>query len=93
MTPRQRFGRFLASARKRAGLSQRDISTAIGIPSGAQFVSNWENGKSLPPASYLPHLLKLLAIKKVELKAKLSALVSAEANERYERMVRHLEGR
>lgn len=93
MTPRQRFGRYLAAARRAVELTQKDVAVDLGIPSGSQFVSNWENGKSLPPPSYLPRLVKLFKLKRIELKAKLHAVVEAEATERYDRLVKHLEGR
>ena len=37
----------LKKMRLKAGLSQRDVSTALGYTS-PQYVSNWERGKSHP---------------------------------------------
>ena len=91
MTPRQRFGRYLATARRKADLAQADVAREMGW--GAQYVSNIERGVSLPPARTLPVFVKLLGLSKIEIKAKLSALVTAEADERYAKLVKHLEGR
>ncbi len=41
-------GRFLRSARVSAGLTQLDVTNALGYTT-AQFCSNWERGISIPP--------------------------------------------
>lgn len=39
---------FLRTARNAAGITQKSAATAFGYSSG-QFISNWENGISVPP--------------------------------------------
>ena len=52
---------YLKDSRIRAGLSQKDVSDALGYGS-AQFVSNWERGVSSPPGNTLRKLAKLYKI-------------------------------
>ncbi len=88
MTPRQRFGRFLASARKRAGMSQADLARDLGYTS-AQFPSNWERGISLPPMDRLRDVAHLLQIKSSIL-AQCERLCIEEAKERFAEMAKAL---
>ena len=52
---------FLISARQRAGLSQLDVSKALGYKS-PQFISNNERGISLPASDTLADLAKTLKV-------------------------------
>lgn len=55
-----KIGRFIASKRKEQGLTQLQLAEKLGITDRA--VSKWETGKSLPDASLMPELCKLLEI-------------------------------
>ena len=55
-----KIGKFIASKRKEQGLTQLQLAEKIGITDRA--VSKWETGKSLPDASLMPELCKLLKI-------------------------------
>lgn len=55
-----KIGKFIASKRKEQGLTQLKLSEKLGITDRA--VSKWETGKSLPDASLMPELCKLLKI-------------------------------
>lgn len=50
---------FLKNARIKAGLTQNEVSKALGY-SSAQFVSNWERGLSQPPYDCLYDLVTIL---------------------------------
>lgn len=52
------FGEYLAAARTKAGVTQRDVSICLGY-SSAQFISNFECGIALPPLKKLKLLVKL----------------------------------
>lgn len=47
----------LKEARKRAGLTAKDVALAMGVT--FQNVYNWENGSYLPPTKRLPEMAKL----------------------------------
>lgn len=55
-----KIGKFIASKRKEQGLTQLQLAGKLGITDRA--VSKWETGKSLPDASLMPELCKLLKI-------------------------------
>lgn len=55
-----KIGKFIASKRKEQGLTQLQLAERLGITDRA--VSKWETGKSLPDASLMPELCKLLKI-------------------------------
>ena len=55
-----KIGKFIASKRKEQGLTQLQLAEKLGITDRA--VSKWETGKSLPNASLMPELCKLLKI-------------------------------
>ena len=55
-----KIGKFIASKRKEHGLTQLQLAEKLGITDRA--VSKWETGKSLPDASLMPELCKLLKI-------------------------------
>lgn len=55
-----KIGKFIASKRKEQGLTQLQLAEKLGITDHA--VSKWETGKSLPDASLMPELCKLLKI-------------------------------
>ena len=55
-----KIGKFIASKRKEQGLTQLQLAEKPGITDRA--VSKWETGKSLPDASLMPELCKLLKI-------------------------------
>ncbi|MBO4449180.1 MAG: helix-turn-helix transcriptional regulator, partial [Clostridiales bacterium] len=53
-----KIGRFIAECRKAKGLTQAALAEKLGITDRA--VSKWETGKSLPDASIMLVLCKLL---------------------------------
>jgi transcriptional regulator with XRE-family HTH domain/DNA-directed RNA polymerase subunit RPC12/RpoP len=55
-----RIGRFIAEKRKEQGLTQAQLAEALGITDRA--VSKWETGRSLPDASVMLELCRLLKI-------------------------------
>lgn len=55
-----KIGKFIANKRKEQGLTQLQLAEKLGITDRA--VSKWETGKSLPDASLMPELCKLLKI-------------------------------
>lgn len=61
------LGERIALARKRAGLSQEGLATAVGAGGGSSArstVSNWETGKAIPEGRFLlklPEILKVSA--------------------------------
>ena len=55
-----RIGRFIAEKRKAQGLTQAQLAEALGITDRA--VSKWETGRSLPDASVMLELCRLLKI-------------------------------
>lgn len=55
-----KIGKFIASKRKEQVLTQLQLAEKLGITDRA--VSKWETGKSLPDASLMPELCKLLKI-------------------------------
>jgi transcriptional regulator with XRE-family HTH domain len=62
---RNDFGRYLAWARKKAGLNLRDLAALIkkedGEPISNQYLSDIENGKRNPPPDYiLDQIAKIL---------------------------------
>lgn len=48
----------IKSARQKAGLTQRQVATAINVHQSA--VAQWESGSTQPRADKLPELAKLL---------------------------------
>ncbi len=59
MTPQaKQLAELLKQKRIKAGLSQRDVSNALGY-STPQFISNWERGVSTPPMDAMPKLAEL----------------------------------
>jgi transcriptional regulator with XRE-family HTH domain len=48
-------GEYLKELRQKAGMTQREVSLALGY-SSAQFISNFERGISLPPLKKLKTL-------------------------------------
>jgi transcriptional regulator with XRE-family HTH domain len=57
------IGKYLSEQRRASGLTQREVSTALGYTT-AQFVSNWERGVSLPAPAVLADLAPLLGVSK-----------------------------
>lgn len=55
---RKAFGIYAKNLRSKAGLSQLDVSRALGFKSG-QVVSNWERGFCYPPIESLKTLAGL----------------------------------
>lgn len=64
-----------SSARKRAGLSQRDAAKALNVSPAA--VGWWDTGKTKPRASLLPAIAKLYS-------CSISELLSMEEDEKAE---------
>lgn len=58
---RKAFGVYAKNLRSRAGLSQLDVSKALGFKSG-QVVSNWERGFCYPPLESLKTLSGLYRV-------------------------------
>lgn len=56
------FAEFLRAARRKAGLTQAQVSESIGYRSGGNFVSNWERAIALPPLDAAPLLCRILGI-------------------------------
>lgn len=52
------LGAYLQKMRVETGLTQRDVSIALGY-SSAQFISNFERGIALPPLKKLKILVKM----------------------------------
>ena len=61
----EKIGKFIASCRKEAGLTQAALAEKLNITDRA--VSKWENGKSLPDASLMLDLCNFLKINVNEL--------------------------
>ena len=55
-----KIGKFIAKKRKEQGMTQMRLAEALGVTDRA--VSKWETGKSLPDASIMLELCKLLGI-------------------------------
>ena len=55
-----KIGKFIASRRKDAGLTQLQLAEQLGITDRA--VSKWETGKALPDAALMLPLCRILAI-------------------------------
>lgn len=55
-----KIGKFIASCRKQANMTQMQLAEALGITDRA--VSKWETGKSLPDSSIMLQLCSLLGI-------------------------------
>lgn len=89
MTPRARFGRFLAAMRRRQGVTQAELASVLGF-SCPQFCSNWERGISLPPVDYVPKILTTLRIPRREFEEKFRELVMAEARLKVREIVREV---
>ena len=55
-----KIGKFIASKRKEQNLTQIQLAEKLGITDRA--VSKWETGRSLPDASVMPELCRLLGM-------------------------------
>lgn len=66
MNNKEKLSDFLKSKRVAAGLTQRDVSNALGY-STPQFVSNWERGISQPPIETLVRVSKIIKADEHEL--------------------------
>jgi transcriptional regulator with XRE-family HTH domain len=70
----KKCGDFLKMSREAQGLSQRDVSTAMGYNT-SQFISNWERGLSLPP---IPTLRKLAKVYRVDADTLFNVILEAQ---------------
>lgn len=70
----KKCGEFLKQSREAQGLSQRDVSDALGYNT-SQFISNWERGLSLPP---IPVLRKLAKVYNVDAEVIFNAILEAQ---------------
>lgn len=52
------IGKKISALRKKRGMLQSDLAAGVGVSAVA--VSNWESGKSMPKASNIPKLAKVL---------------------------------
>ncbi len=59
------LGRKIASARRRAGLTQNDLAVRVGVT--AQAVSKWEQGRSCPDIAILDEIADALGISLITL--------------------------
>ena len=59
------FGQRLAAARKRAGISQRELAKILGVSYGA--VGNWESGLSTPDPDTIAKIARALRVSADEL--------------------------
>lgn len=62
LVDKEKFGKFLRSAREERGLSQTEVADLLGF-SSSQFISNWERGLSTPPLDKLKQVTIILNIK------------------------------
>lgn len=95
MTPRQRFGQFLATARRKAGLTQSDVARALGydFENAQQLASNWERGMALPPRAKAPQLAEVLGIPRGRYLEAWREYVDASAREHWKAMRAEFEER
>lgn len=61
----QKFGNRIAEARKKNGMTQRELAELLDVTDKA--VSKWECGKGFPEITLLPKLSRILGIKPEEL--------------------------
>jgi len=61
----QEFGSRIAEARKRSGMTQRELAELLDVTDKA--VSKWECGKGFPEITLLPKLSRILGIKPEDL--------------------------
>lgn len=61
-----RLANYLKEARIKAGLTQSDVSEALGYTT-PQFISNWERGVSQPPIDVLKKIARLYKVSDEEL--------------------------
>lgn len=69
-----KLGNYLAEKRQEAGLSQREVSLALGY-SSAQFISNFERGIAAPPLKKMKILSKMY---KLPVREVVDLLIDAE---------------
>ncbi len=77
-------GEYLKDLRTRAGLTQREVSIALGY-SSAQFISNFERGIALPPLKKLKKMQEMYrgsVNRLIELTIDAERLILAEALKR-----------
>lgn len=72
----EKLGAYLAEKRLSAGLSQREVSVALGY-SSAQFISNFERGIASPPLKKMKILSKMY---KLPVKEVVDLMIEAERN-------------
>lgn len=73
----KKLGVYLRKLRKRAGLSQVEVSQKLGYRSN-QFISNWERGLSYPPMKVLSGLALLYGVSDDSIYKELEKVVVAE---------------
>ncbi|MGN1099508.1 MAG: helix-turn-helix domain-containing protein, partial [Christensenellales bacterium] len=61
----QKTGRFIATCRKKNGLTQRQLADKVGVSDKA--VSKWECGNGLPEVSLMLPLCEILGVSVNEL--------------------------
>lgn len=57
---KQGVGRYIASARRKAGLTQDELAVYLNVT--RQTISNWENGKSQPDIQALKKLADIFSV-------------------------------
>jgi len=58
------FARYLKEARLNAGLTQTYVAEQLGVKN--QLICNWERGASSPSFNFLPILIDLYGLSKIE---------------------------
>lgn len=64
----KKIGLIFKEARLKAGLAQKEVSSAMGWDT-PQYVSNWERGIANPPLTRIRELCDLLGISKSKIKS------------------------
>ena len=65
MVDQIKIGKFIAAKRKEKSITQAEVAESLGITDRA--VSKWERGLSLPDASIMLNLCRILGISITEL--------------------------
>lgn len=65
MLNQENIGKFIASERKKAGLTQEQYAEKLGVSNRS--VSRWENGKTIPDLSLFPQICEIFGITIAEL--------------------------
>lgn len=75
------FSDFIRKTRRKAGVTQRSLSTATGY--SVAFIGAWEQGKAYPPKESLAILSKLLKVNKETIIDEVVKCKESKIRERY----------